>query len=158
MVAFHLVPKKQKHPPAEEKYRAPNPLEEQKKNDARKNHGDADGMQQLVPSGFVLVIVLCHVVRQAWHAAHLPAAPCGLPSRGAGSSAFNVDFIPNLADFLERSGSTGSPCAVVLPEWALGNVQKQGCLVAAVSVISLPLLGRALVAFQQAYLMDWKRA
>jgi len=45
MISFQLVSEKQKHPPANEKSRAPNPLHEQKKKDPRKNHGDADRMQ-----------------------------------------------------------------------------------------------------------------
>jgi len=108
MVAFHPVSEKQKHPPAKEKSRAPNPPHEKEKDDPREDHGDADGMQQLVRSGFVLVIVLCHVVRQARHVAHLPAALCGRPSRSAGTSTFNVDFIPNLVNFLECPGTTES--------------------------------------------------
>ena len=108
MVSLQLVSEKQQHPPAKEKSRAPNPLHKQKKNDPHKNHGYADSMQQLVRRGFVFVIVLCHVVRQARHVAHLPAALCGLPSRGCGDIHFNVDFIPNWVNFLERPGTTKS--------------------------------------------------
>src|SRR5215470_4057515 len=108
MISFHPVSEKQKHPSAKKESRAPNPLHEQKKNDPRKNHGDADGMEQFVRSGFVLVIVLSHVVRQARHAAHLPRQPFAVAQVSRGTSAFNVDFIPNWVNFLERPGTTES--------------------------------------------------
>ena len=121
MIAFHPVSEKQKHPPPEEKSPAPNPLHKQQKNNPRKNHGDADGVQHLVRSRSVLVVVLCHVVRQARHIAHLPAAPCGgLPVAGVGTSTFNVDSIPYLVNFLERSGTTkSSKSSCLLPRQTL---------------------------------------
>src|SRR5215472_15546263 len=107
MISFHPVSEKQKHPTAKKKSRAPNPLHEKKKDDSRKNHGDADGMQQLVRGGFVFVIVLCHVVRQAWHVAHLPAAGC-VCQIACGDFHVHVDFIPNMENFLESPGTTKS--------------------------------------------------
>ena len=111
---------KQKHPTAKKKSRAPNPLHEKKKDDPRKNHGDSECVQHLVRSGVVFVIVLCHVVRQAWHVAHLQAAGCGCQV-ARGDIHVHVDFIPNVQNFLESSGSTESPCAMVLPEWETSN-------------------------------------
>jgi hypothetical protein len=73
MVSLDLVSKKQKNPPAYKKTRSPNPFHEDQQNNPQKNHGDADTMEKLIPAGRVLVIVLGHVVRQAWQS----APPCG---------------------------------------------------------------------------------
>jgi len=71
-------------------------------------------VQQLVRSGFVFVIVLCHVVRQARHVAHLPAAVLRGCQVACGDIHFNVDFIPNMENFLERPGTTKSYAAARL--------------------------------------------
>src|SRR5260370_36044734 len=67
MISFNPMAQKKKNPPAKKKSCAPNPFCENEKNDAGKNHGDTDAVQEFVPAGFVLVIVLRHVVRQARH-------------------------------------------------------------------------------------------
>ena len=65
-VSFNAVAEKEKHPSADKKSRCPNPFREKQKDEAGKNHGDPDTMQEFVPAGFMFVIVLRHVVRQAW--------------------------------------------------------------------------------------------
>src|SRR2546430_7001997 len=47
-ISFHPVSEKQKHPPPKKQCRSPNPLQEKHKDNPRKNHGDTDGMQELV--------------------------------------------------------------------------------------------------------------
>ena len=71
-------------------------------------------MQQLVRSESVLVIVLRHVVRQARHVAHLPAAVAGCQVAVVGTSAFQLHSIPNLENFLGRPGTTKSHVATCL--------------------------------------------
>src|SRR5215475_16190199 len=126
MVAFELVSEKQQHPSTEEKSHAPNPLHQEKKNDACKNHGDSDAMQQFVRSGFVLVIVLRHVVRQARHVAHLLSAVPGCQVAGVETtSTSKVDFIPNCVNFLERSGTTESiEAADLLRRQTCGGIER----------------------------------
>jgi len=65
-VSFNAVAEKEKHPSTDKKSRCPNPFREKQKDEAGKNHGDPDTMQEFVPAGFMFVIVLRHVVRQAW--------------------------------------------------------------------------------------------
>jgi hypothetical protein len=67
MISFNPVAQKQERPSAKKKSRSPNPLHEKEQDNSGKNHGHSDTMQQLVPDGTVLVIVLLHVVRQARH-------------------------------------------------------------------------------------------
>src|SRR5260370_4639646 len=67
MVSLDPVAEKEKHPSAQKKSRSPGPFHEQEKGHPRKYHRDANTMQEFVPAGFVLVIVLRHVVRQARH-------------------------------------------------------------------------------------------
>src|SRR6266852_2974801 len=67
MVSLNLVAEKQKHPSAEKKSRSPSPSHKEEKDNPGKNHRDTNAMQEFVPAGFVLVIVLRHVVRQARH-------------------------------------------------------------------------------------------
>ena len=73
MISFDLVSQKEKNPAAHKKTSAPNPLHEDKKNDAQENHGNADAVKKLIPGGRVFVIVLRHIVRQTWQS----APPCG---------------------------------------------------------------------------------
>jgi hypothetical protein len=72
MVSLNFVAYKEKNPSPNKETRSPNPLHQNQQNNPGKNHGNAYAMQQLVPSGRVLVIVLRHVVRKAWQA-HLLA-------------------------------------------------------------------------------------
>jgi hypothetical protein len=67
MVSLDPVAEKEKHPSTEKKSCSPNPFHEDEKDNPGKNHRDTDTMQEFVPAGFVLVIVLRHVVRQARH-------------------------------------------------------------------------------------------
>jgi short subunit dehydrogenase-like uncharacterized protein len=67
MVSLDAVAEKQKHPSAQKKSRSPSPLHEKEKDHPGENHRDANTMQEFIPAGFVLAIVLRHVVRQAWH-------------------------------------------------------------------------------------------
>src|SRR6266850_172915 len=67
MVSFNAVAEKKEHPSAYKKSRSPNPFHKKEQDDAGKNHGDANAMQESIPGGFVLVVVLRHVVRQARH-------------------------------------------------------------------------------------------
>src|SRR5215475_3231357 len=73
MVALHLVAQKQQHPAADKQRAAPDPFREDEQYDPRKNQRDSDSVQQLVPAGSVLAIILRHVVRQSGHS----APPCG---------------------------------------------------------------------------------
>src|SRR5258708_27964764 len=66
-VSLNAVAEKEKYPASQKKSSSPNPFHEKEKNNSGKNHGDANSMQKLVPAGFVLAIVLRHVVRQARH-------------------------------------------------------------------------------------------
>jgi len=67
MVALNPVTEKQKRPSAQKKSRSPDPSHEKEKDDPYKNHRDTNTMQEFVPAGCVLVIVLRHVVRQSRH-------------------------------------------------------------------------------------------
>src|SRR6266852_5313105 len=67
MISFNPVAEKKKNPPAQKKSRCPSPFHKEEKNDAGKNHGDTNAVQEFIPAGFVLVIVLRHVVRQVRH-------------------------------------------------------------------------------------------
>src|SRR5712671_5369773 len=69
MVSLNPVTEKQKHPSAQKKPRSPDPFHENEEDKPGKNHRDTNAMQEFVPAGFVLVIVLRHVVRQARHSA-----------------------------------------------------------------------------------------
>src|SRR5208282_3527044 len=73
MVPLDFVSQKEENPSANEETRSPNPFGQNQQNHPQKNHGDADTMEQFVPAGRVLVIVLRHIVRQARHS----APPCG---------------------------------------------------------------------------------
>src|SRR6267143_5088375 len=86
MVSLDLMAEKQKHPSAQKKSRSPGPFHEKKKSNPSKNHRDANTMQEFVPAGFVLVIVLRHVVRQARHLAHLLSAMVRPPKGLVGDS------------------------------------------------------------------------
>ena len=66
MVSFNAVAEKKKHPSAYKKSGSPNPFHKKEQDDAGKNRGDANAMQEFIPAGFMFVIVLRHVVRQAW--------------------------------------------------------------------------------------------
>jgi hypothetical protein len=65
-VSFNAVAEKEKHPSADKKSHSPNPFCEEEQDHPGKNHGDASAMQEFIPAGFMFVIVLRHVVRQAW--------------------------------------------------------------------------------------------
>src|ERR1700674_1024567 len=67
MISFDPVAEKQKQPSAHKKSRSPGPFHEDEKDDPGKNHRDANTVQEFIPVGFVLVIVLRHVVRQTRH-------------------------------------------------------------------------------------------
>src|SRR5437016_13566956 len=79
MVSLDPVAEKKKHPSAQENSRSHDPFCEKQKDDPGKNHRDTNAMQEFVPAGLVLVIVLRHVVRQARHLAHLLSARRRLP-------------------------------------------------------------------------------
>src|SRR5437879_8777981 len=79
MVAFNPVAEKQERPSTEKKSSSQNPFCEKQKDNPGKNHRDTNAMQEFIPAGFVLVIVLRHVVRQARHLAHLLSARRRLP-------------------------------------------------------------------------------
>jgi hypothetical protein len=66
-VALNAVAEKEKHPSADKKSRCPNPFCEEEQDEPDKNHRDPDTVQEFIPAGFMFVIVLRHVVRQAWH-------------------------------------------------------------------------------------------
>src|SRR5712691_9201793 len=55
------------NPVAEKKSSSPGPSRKEQKNDAGKNQGNTNAVQEFIPAGFVLVIVLRHVVRQVRH-------------------------------------------------------------------------------------------
>src|SRR6266481_2578855 len=74
MVSLDPVAEKKKHPSAEKKSCSQDPFCEKQKDNPGKNHRDSNAMQEFVPVGLVLVIVLRHVVRQARHLAHLLSA------------------------------------------------------------------------------------
>ena len=67
MVSFNPVAEKEKYPSAQKKSRSQGPFHEDEKDYPGKNHRDTNAMEEFVPAGFVLVIVLRHVVRQARH-------------------------------------------------------------------------------------------
>ena len=67
MVSLDPVAEKKKHPSAQENSCSQDPFCEKQKDNPDKNHRDTNAMQEFVPAGFVLVIVLRHVVRQARH-------------------------------------------------------------------------------------------
>src|SRR5580692_1193015 len=73
VVSLNLVSKKKKNPPTYKETRSPNPLHENQQKDSCENHGNAQAMEKLIPARRVFVIVLRHVVRQAWQS----APPCG---------------------------------------------------------------------------------
>jgi hypothetical protein len=64
MIALNPVSQKQKRPSAAEERRSPDPLHENEQNEAHENQGDANAVEQFIPSGGMFVIVLRHVVRQ----------------------------------------------------------------------------------------------
>ena len=72
MVSLDPVAEKKERPPAQKKSRSQDPFCEEQKDNPGKNHRDTDTMQEFVPAGFVLVIVLRHVVRETQS-----APPCG---------------------------------------------------------------------------------
>src|SRR5467141_3129405 len=86
MVSLDPVAEKEKHPPTQKKSRSQDPFCEEQKDNPGKNHRDANAMEEFVPAGFVLVIVLRHVVRQARHLAHLLSAMVRLPKGLVGDS------------------------------------------------------------------------
>src|SRR5713101_9029742 len=67
MISFNPVAEKQEHPSTQKKSRSPGPFHKEEKDNPGKNHRDTNAMQEFVPAGFVFVIVLRHVVRQARH-------------------------------------------------------------------------------------------
>jgi hypothetical protein len=67
MVSLDPVAEKQKRPSAQKESSSPSPFHEKEKDNPGKNHRDTNTMQEFVPAGFVFVIVLRHVVRQARH-------------------------------------------------------------------------------------------
>src|SRR6266851_5223525 len=67
IVSLNPVAEKQEHPSTQKKSRSPGPFHKEEKDNPGKNHRDTNAMQEFVPAGFVLVIVLRHVVRQARH-------------------------------------------------------------------------------------------
>src|SRR5713101_1599711 len=72
MIAFNPVSQEQKHPAADEKRSAPDPLCEKEQDEPGKDQGNANAVEQFVPAGGMFVIVLRHVVRQTQS-----APPCG---------------------------------------------------------------------------------
>src|SRR5260370_8216355 len=79
MVSLDPVAEKEKHPSTQKKSRSQDPFCEEQKDNPGKNHRDANAMEEFVPAGFLLVIVLRHVVRQARHLAHPLSAWDRLP-------------------------------------------------------------------------------
>src|SRR6267143_967220 len=72
-------------------------------------------MQEFVPAGFVLVIVLRHVVRPARHARTSCPPFRGCPRFGGRDSHLRKEnSIPKCGDWLERPGSTESYAPVCL--------------------------------------------
>src|SRR5262245_50988898 len=72
MLPLNLMSQKQQQPPPNKQRPAPDPFRQNEQYDPRKNQRDSDSMEQLVPAGSVLVIILRHVVRQSGHS----APPC----------------------------------------------------------------------------------
>src|SRR5260370_10756489 len=60
-VSLNAVAEKEKYPASQQKSSSPNPFHEKDKDNSGKTHGDTASIRKLVPSGFVLVIVLRHV-------------------------------------------------------------------------------------------------
>src|SRR5207245_11337689 len=96
MISFNAVAEKKEHPSANKKYRSPNPLHKKEQDDAGKNRGDANAMQEFIPAGFLFGIVLRHVVRQAWHSGHLLAAKFACHSVGGGSTTVELRLNPEI--------------------------------------------------------------
>jgi hypothetical protein len=67
MVSLDPVAEKEKRPSAEKKSCSQDPFCEKQKDYPGKDHRDPNAMQEFIPAGLVLVIVLCHVVRQTRH-------------------------------------------------------------------------------------------
>src|SRR6266404_9855010 len=108
MVSFNPVPEKQKYPSAQKKSRSPSPFHEDKKDNPGKNHRDTNAMQEFVPAGFVLVIVLRHVVRQARHKRTSCRPFLGRPRFGGRQPPWKENSIPKWVVLLERPERTGS--------------------------------------------------
>jgi hypothetical protein len=89
-VSFDAVAEKEKYPSAHKESRSPDPFHKQKQNNPGKNHGNAKAMQELIPSGLMLVVVLSHVVRQARHERTSNQPPCGCPASWWGTPAATV--------------------------------------------------------------------
>src|SRR5882762_476221 len=106
MISFNAVAQKKQYPSAYKKSRSPDPFHRKEQDDASKNHGDANAMQELIPAGFVLVVVLRHVVRQARHQ-RTSCQPISTAIYSAGEQPpWNSDCIPKLGGWLESSMST----------------------------------------------------
>src|SRR6266404_9591705 len=101
MVSFNAVAEKKEHPSAYKKSRPPDPFHKKEQDDASKNHGDANAMQEFIPVGFVLVVVLRHVVRQARHQ-RTSCQPISTAIYSAGEQPpWNSDFILKSGNLLE---------------------------------------------------------
>ena len=67
MIALDAVSQKQEHPSTQERAGTPRPFHQDQQNDPGEDHGNAYPVQQLVPGGGVLVVVLSHIARQTRH-------------------------------------------------------------------------------------------